>query len=273
MKNILLTALTASAIAAAPVMADEAVRSGTVCTRDGVAIAYDHYMRGSDTVIIICPGFYNSKSNRWMQKAVEIVRPAYDVIIFDFRGHGKSGGTYTWSAKEEADLDAILDYAHGRGYKHIGIIGFSLGAAVAVNTAASRGGIESMVLISCPSSFSMINFHFWEPGMFSDLMDNIDCKWDGKGARVANIFMHKDDPKKTIGRVKDTPILFIHGDKDWIVKDSHSRRLYEAAGEPKKLEIIPGGLHAERLIQAAPDKMQELIRDWFLKTLKRKDIS
>jgi len=262
---IFITALSA-ALLASNSAALEAV-SGEVCTRDRVKISYEHYKAGSGSVIIVCPGFYNSKTNRWMRKTVDLVFPAYDVIIFDFRGHGQSGGKFTWSAKEDMDVDAVLDYAKACGYKHIGIIAYSLGAAAAVNAAAARDDIESMVLISCPSSFRSIDFCFWEPGIFSDLKDNIDCKWEGKGARSGNIFLSKKDPIDAIGRIKHTAILFIHGDNDWVIKERHSKKLYAAANTYKEIEIIKGGLHAERLVQFHHDTVKKLILDWFAKTL------
>jgi pimeloyl-ACP methyl ester carboxylesterase len=242
--------------------------SGSVRTCDGVDISYDHYRRGFDSVIIVCPGFFNGKSNRWMRKACEMLSEKYDVIALDFRGHGSSGSKYTWSAREDLDLDAVLDYAISGGYKHVGILAFSLGAAAAVNEAAKRGGIESMVLISCPSKASGIDFHFWEPGMFSDLIDNIECKWEGKGARSGSMFMKKTDPVESIKNMKNTAVLFIHGDNDWVVKPRHSKRLYEAAPAKKKLEIVKGGLHAERLLQFHYESVKKMILDWFSETLK-----
>ena len=203
-----------------------------------------------------------------MRETVDIVASKYDAIIFDFRGHGKSGGKYTWSAKEDLDVKAVLDYAKAQGYKHIGVVAFSLGAAAAVNAAATRDDIESMVLISCPSSFRMVDFHFWEPAMLSDLFDNIGCKWGGKGARAGSILIPKKDPIDTIVSLKNTAILFIHGDTDWVVKDRHSRKLFDAAPGPKRIEIVKGGLHAERLIQADPEAMKALILGWFSDTIK-----
>jgi pimeloyl-ACP methyl ester carboxylesterase len=203
-----------------------------------------------------------------MRKTVELLSLTYDVIIFDFRGHGKSGGRYTWSAKEPLDLDVILNYARSCGYKHIGIVAFSLGAATAVNVASKNDDIGSMVLVSCPSKINMIDFNFWEPGMFSDLKEDMKCGWKGKGARTGNIFLHKNDPIDIIGSIKNTPMLFIHGDHDWVIKERHSKALYGAARGEKRLEIVKGGLHAERLIQADPEGMKKLILNWFFKTLK-----
>lgn len=242
--------------------------SGMLSTSDNIAISYDHYKRGFDSVIIVCPGFFNGKDNRWMRKSVDMLLGGYDVIIFDFRGHGKSGGRYTWSAKEGLDLDAVVNYAGSRGYKHIGVLAFSLGAAAAINDAVVRSDIESMVLISCPSSFQSIDFHFWEPGMWADLKDNIDCKWEGKGARAGSILLSKENPINSIGNVKNTALLFINGDKDWVIKPRHSKALYDKANTYKKMEIIKDGLHAERLLQFNYDSIKEIILDWFSKTLR-----
>ena len=250
--------------------ATQEIMSGVLRTKDNVSIAYDRYKNGFDSVIIVCPGFYNSKENRWMKKTVELLSSRYDVIIFDLRGHGKSGGKFTWSAREDKDINAVLDYAKSEGYKDIGIVAFSLGAASSINAASKRDDIDSMVLISCPSSFRMIDYHFWKPEMFVDLWDNVECNWQGKGARASHIFIPKEKPIKTIGKIKHTPMFFIHGDKDWVIKDRHSRKLYDAAKTDKKIEIIKNGLHAERLVQFHADRMQKLMLDWFAKSFKEK---
>jgi Predicted hydrolases or acyltransferases (alpha/beta hydrolase superfamily) len=241
--------------------------AGILYSSDKVPIAYEHSKKGSDTVVIVCPGFFNSKKNRWMRNIWNAVSTKYDTVIFDFRGHGESGGKFTWSAKEHFDLEAVLNHVKKCGYKRIGILAFSLGAAASAIIGGRRDDIDSMVLISCPMSFWRINYHFWEPGMWSDLKDNMECEWEGKGARVASLLIPKPKPIENIAKIKNTPILFIHGDKDWVIKDSHSKKLYEAAKTHKRLEIIKKGLHAERLIQQYPEKMKDLIGGWFADTL------
>lgn len=245
----------------------------TVYTKDKVPISIGSFRNGHPSVIVICHGFYNSKENRWMRKAAEALSLKYDVMMMDMRGHGKSGGRYTWSAKEDMDIDAVVDHAATLGYNNIGIMAFSLGAASAINSAALRKDIGSMVLISCPSKFEAINYHFWEPSMFCDLRDNISCGWQGKGARTTHLFIAKRKPIDSIRHIKDTPILFIHGDNDWVIKDSHSRKLFDAMQGPKRLEIISGGMHAERLIEFDTEGMMKLIIDWFDQTLRKPSLA
>lgn len=237
-------------------------------TKDGVKIAYEHFKNGFDSLVIICPGFFNSKANSAIRRSIELVADSRDVIIFDFRGHGQSGGKFTWTAKESLDLEAVLDHGVSCGYKKIGIIAFSLGAAVSIIVAAKRPEIKSMVLISAPYSFWDINYHFWEPEMLSDLKSMLDCKFEGKGVKMDHIFMDKERPMDRIPAVKDSAILFIHGAKDWVIKDYHSKKLYNSAMTyKKKIEIFNDGLHAERLIEQYPERMKELISSWFRETL------
>lgn len=240
----------------------------TLLTEDGVEIAYEHFKNGFDSVVIVCPGFFNSKANGAIRKAIGLVSGAHDAIIFDFRGHGKSGGKFTWTAKESLDLEAVIDHAVKGGYRKIGLMGFSLGAAIAIIVAAKRPEIKSMVLVSAPYSFWDINYHFWEPEMFSDLKAMIDCRFEGKGVKIDHIFMDKERPIDRIAAVKGSAILFIHGAKDWVIKDYHSKKLFNSATVyEKKLEIFSDGLHAERLIEQYPDRMKELVSGWFRETL------
>lgn len=263
-----ITLISAFFLAAQGVIFTESVLTGELKTKDNVSISYEYYKSERDTVVIICPGFYNSKDNRWMKKTVELIRPSYDVIIIDMRGHGSSGGKFTWGAKEDMDIETAVDFAKSEGYRHIGILAFSLAAGAAVNTASKRNDIESMVLISCPSDAGTINFHFWEPAMLTDLIDNIQCGWQGKGARTTHFFLRKEKPLKSIANIKNTAILFIHGTRDWVIKDLHSKKLYDAFPGKKKLHIAEGGLHAERLIEFKTEEMRKLILEWFGETLR-----
>jgi pimeloyl-ACP methyl ester carboxylesterase len=61
------------------------------------------------------------------------------------------------------------------------------------------------------------------------------------------------------GELAPKPLLLIHGDADTILSHESSQELYERAGEPKTLKILPGVGH--RLSEAA-DEVFDLVRDW-----------
>lgn len=175
----------------------------------------------------------------------------------DFRGHGRSGGLYTFSAREGADLEAVLDWSRER-YPSISLLGFSLGGAVAINTVARfPDSIRSLIVVGAPSAFEQIEYRVWKPEV---MYGGLRC-WDpGMGCRVGNPWLKKERSVETIRRVS-VPVLLIHGTRDFIVSHRHSERLYQAAGEPKRLELIEGGGHAEELYRHRPDKFLQLVRD------------
>ena len=66
------------------------------------------------------------------------------------------------------------------------------------------------------------------------------------------------------GELAPKPLLLIHGDADTILPHESSQALYDRAGEPKILKILPGVGH--RLSEAA-DEVFDLVRDWLLKKI------
>ena len=54
-----------------------------------------------------------------------------------------------------------------------------------------------------------------------------------------------DAERRAIDRIAtvEAPTLIIHGDADGIIPLPHARRLYDAAGEPKRMEVFDGADH------------------------------
>ena len=82
-----------------------------------------------------------------------------------------------------------------------------------------------------------------------------------------NPFLKKIRPIDIVDQISPTPILFIHGEKDWLIHPKHSRKLFEKAKERKALNIIEGGGHAERLFDMFPDQFENACVKWFQETL------
>jgi hypothetical protein len=80
--------------------------------------------------------------------------------------------------------------------------------------------------------------------------------------------LQKIRPIDIVDKISPTPVLFLHGEKDWLVKPSHSQRLFEKAKEPKALTIIKGGGHAERIFDKFHDQFVKICSDRFRETLK-----
>lgn len=228
-----------------------------VTTRDGVQIAFDLYQRpGRDTVLIICPGFFQSKNTPTFRNLTRALAEQRDVVCLDFRGQGDSSGLYTFSAKEGADLKAVLTWAHRR-YRHVALVGFSLGAATAIEVAGQDAGVEQVIAVSAPSDFKDIEFQVWKPRAIAA---GIKAMEPGVGCRPGNPWLTKPRPMDRVHQVK-VPILFVHGTADDTTFARHSERLFAVANEPKQLIFIPGG-HAEALYRQDPAGFIALLEDW-----------
>lgn len=243
--------------------------SGTLSTSDKEKIAYDYYKNNHSKAIIIAHGFYNSKDSVLLKKLAKNLSDEYDVFMFDFRGHGQSSGLFSWLTNEEKDLEAVLDYLDGK-YEKIGLVAFSLGGSVSINTLAQREGVDSLVCVSVPSELEKIDYKLLELSWEDDVvytMFNKEGK-KGKGVRPGPFWLKKKKPIKQVGKIK-IPILYIHGDKDWVIKLWHSEVLYEETNSKKKLIIIEGGPHAEYLMKDFSKEFTEEVKKWFEETLNK----
>lgn len=241
--------------------------TGTLLTSDRQRVAYCHYKTGHDKVIIIVHGFYNSKDAVILKKLAESVYGDYDVFMFDFRGHGKSSGFYTWTSKEGIDLKAALDYVEGK-YEKIAVLAFSFGASVAINTLAHDKRANSLLCVSPVSDPNKIDYQFWKLDLKGDLVYTLFTfeGLKGRGFRPGPFWFKKEKPVDNVAKIQ-IPILYIHGDRDWVIKPWHSQALYDKTQPKKRLVIIKGGPHAEYLIRDYFPQFSAEIKNWFQETL------
>lgn len=241
--------------------------SGILLTSDHQKIAYDHYNYGHDKVIVIVHGFYNSKDAVVLKKLALGLTDKYDVFMFDFRGHGKSSGLFTWTSKENRDLKAALDYLGGK-YKKTGMIAFSLGGSVAINILAHDKRVDSLICVSTASDFNKIDYQFWKLDWKGDLIYTLFTSEGrkGKGFRPGSFWLKKQKPIDNVDKLQ-IPILYIHGEKDWVIKPWHSQVLYNKTTSKKKLVVIKNGPHSEYLLRDFPEQFISEVKEWFKNTL------
>jgi len=238
-----------------------------VVASDGTKVYFDCYSRGHKNVVVIAHGFFNSKEAVLLKELGSEFKNQYDCIIMDFRGHGQTEGLFYWTAKECLDLQAVLECARTR-YDRVAVVGFSLGAATSLITAAKFNLIDSLVAVSAPASFEEIEFHFWDIDIENDIYYNTIGEGKiGKGVRPGPFWLPKDKPSAVVEKIK-IPVFYIHGDHDWLIRPWHSQVLYDKTQSQKKLAIIKNGPHAEYLVRKNRDEFVGLIQGWLNETIK-----
>ena len=157
--------------------------------------------------------------------AVALNRMGLSVLLFDYRGYGGNPGRPSEEglAADARAAQAWLAAQPDVDPQRIAYFGESLGAAVAVGLAVQRPP-AALVLRSPFTSLADVGaVHYpWLPvrRLLLDRYPSID--------RIASV---------------RAPLLVIAGDRDDIVPLSLSRRLYDAAVEPKRFVLVPGAGH------------------------------
>ncbi|MGD0336859.1 MAG: alpha/beta fold hydrolase [Candidatus Omnitrophota bacterium] len=250
-----------------PEAAIPAIVSGTLTTVDRQTISFQHFKNGHRFVIIIAHGYYNSKQCVVLQQLAKALGGEYDIFIFDFRGHGKSSGVFTWTSREGNDLRAVLDFIAPL-YSKIGLIAFSTGASISINLLANDKRVDSLICVGAPSDMSRIDYWVWALDWKGDMAYTfLDSRGRiGKGVRPGPFWLAKEKPINNVAKIT-IPIMFIHGSRDWVIRPWHSEALYQKAGGIKKIIFIKNGPHAEYLMRDYPEQFVREVKNWFLDTL------
>jgi fermentation-respiration switch protein FrsA (DUF1100 family) len=195
----------------------------TLEAEDGISIAAWHVphddARGS---ILFCHGNAGNIADR-LHSVKLLHELGYNVLIFDYRGFGESGGSPSefglYMDAEAAWLHLVEDRRVQP--QQIVVFGRSLGGAVAIEL-AGRHNPGGLVVESTFTSIADVGrIHF--PLLPVNLL-------------LTNRF----ESIEKVG-VLPCPKLFLHGSEDELIPLAVGRRLFEAAAPPKQFIQTPGG--------------------------------
>jgi len=171
--------------------------------------------------LLFCHGNAGNISHR-----LDSIRIFHDlrlsVLIFDYRGYGRSEGEPT-ERGTYLDAEAAFDFlvrAKGAAPSRIIVFGRSLGSAVAAELAVRRTAGALII----ESGFTSV------PDLGRKFFPHMPVK-------LISRFHYATIDK--VGRLR-LPKLFIHSPDDEIVPYAQGKQLFEAAGEPKEFLTIRG---------------------------------
>jgi fermentation-respiration switch protein FrsA (DUF1100 family) len=205
------------------------------------------------TTLIVCHGYRSSRAHT-LDVGLVLRARGLNVLLFDFRAHGASDGRYTSvGIREAGDLAGVVAYLISRpdvDPRRLGGLGFSMGAAALILAAAERPEIGAIVADSSYAALTDIlepSFRAYLPRPLRPFRGLVGPVARRAAERLAGVRVASIRPVDAIGRISPRPVLLIHGAADTLVPPTEALRLYDAAGEPKALWLVPRAGHARAL--------------------------
>jgi len=170
-----------------------------------------------------------------------------NVLIFDYRGFGRSEGEFSEQGLLE-DARAALGFTLDRpevSSDSLGFYGYSLGNVASIWLASEVADPRFLVAEAAFASASSLeqgalNLALPAGWLTSGSFDNAE--------RIRHI---------------DTPLLVLHGEDDDFVRfRDNGRVVYENAPWPKRLELVPVARHSDIPATMGSEAYQNLVMEW-----------
>ena len=222
---------------------------------------------GDKRPAVITTHGYSTNRSDIIVRSVAVARAGFVVFTFDWRRCGESEGeASTGGVAERMDIRAAVNTLTQQREidpERIAFYGFSMGAVMAILHAAEDSRIKAVAADSPYVSMKEITRHiiksmFIPPSIF---MASSAAAFKRKfGAPMESI-----DIAAAAARISPRPLLILKGDKDKVVPPKHPQAVYDAALEPKRIEINPNGGHFDN---ASPETLAGVVIPFLRDALK-----
>jgi alpha-beta hydrolase superfamily lysophospholipase len=212
-------------------------------TEDGLRLTGWWLPRPDTQRIVIGLGGHHSPKTDLLGIGSGLWRAGNNVLLFDWRSRGQSEiAQHSLAYYELRDAAAAIDYALARiPDARLGLVGFSMGASVALLLAAKSASVRAVVAdspftgIAEVIAYRAARLHL--PAQLVVPMADALTGWR-YGYRFGAV-----RPIEAIAALSPRPLLLIHGDADTIIPVSHAQQLFDTAREPKELWVVQGAEH------------------------------
>jgi pimeloyl-ACP methyl ester carboxylesterase len=191
--------------------------------------------------LLLCHGNAGNVGDRVLHAAL-LTAAGFDVLLFDYRGYGRSGGRPSEEGTyrdARAAFTCLLEQP-GVDPGRVFYLGESLGGAVALDLALERPPAGLVLLSAFTGVRELGRLHY--PFVPAPLVP---------------------DAYPALRRIHElrAPLLVLHGDRDEIVPLSQGRALFEAAPGPKRMHVFAGLGHND-LVPRAGAEFARVIAFW-----------
>jgi alpha-beta hydrolase superfamily lysophospholipase len=221
----------------------------SLTSEDGIPLqAWYIPANGPRGVVVILHGMDGMDASSFLPHATYLHEAGYASVVLDMRAHGRSGGNRIGFAFEEPqDVSAILNWIASQNELEdvpVALLGFSMGGATAIRTAAVRPDVNEVISVSSFSSIDKIlgqgmllmgapkeMIRIYTPFMRLGLLTLYEV-WPATAS-----------PEHDISLISPRPVLLLHGSADSQIPVEQAYVLQEAGGQNVELQIFEGADH------------------------------
>jgi uncharacterized protein len=198
--------------------------------------------------------FHGVADNRLgvLEHARVLLMAGYGVVMMDARAHGASEGpmaTYGWL--ERTDTRSIVDALEAAEHpRHLFALGESMGAGIALQSAAIEPRIEAVVAEAPFASLREASYDYaglrrspllgktlFAPGTWTLI-------WHAE--RLAGLPASEVSPERAV-TARAFPVFLICDAGDVALPCRHTLKIFNAAKGPKQMWVVPGAYHTAAL--------------------------
>ncbi len=219
-------------------------------------------------LVIEAHGYHSNRS--WDPPALPVAaalhHAGYAVLMFDFRDEGRSPGhQVSVGLYEQRDLLGAVDYARRLGYRRIGVIGYSMGAATALEVAATDSAVQAVVADSPFANLArFLHRHLTHWSGLPAWPFTPEILWELR--LCCHLNARRVDPVRDLRHIGQRPILLIAGTADHTVPDTDSETLYRELHRDHdrnaRLWLVAGAHHVGAY-SAEPKRYLERVTAFF----------
>jgi len=213
-------------------------------TSDGIELATRRWpvSDGARAVVVLAHGLTANKDEpRVVSLASELQRQGFDVIAYDSRGHGQSGGQCTLGDLERYDVAAVVEWARTRS-RRVVLVGASMGAVGVLAYATTAKDLAGVVTVSSPGEWRL-------PLRFRSVITaGLARTRTGRDfARRMNVriapWTSPESPRSLAERVS-VPLAVVHGRRDAIIPAGAGLARVIGVGPGRSVALVQSMGHA-----------------------------
>lgn len=208
-------------------------------SRDGTMLS-GWYLPSRDRSAIVLAHGTDATRLSVLDEARLLAAAGHGILLFDFPGHGESGGVVGFGPSATQAVQGALDFVASRSDidpAHLGALGFSGGGIAVAAAAAIDHRIKATALVATPGDAERQTIE--EYGRLGPV-----AVFGALSAyRLRGIRLERLRPQDDVAAIAPRYLAIFGGEEDGVVPVEEAQDLYAAARQPKQLYFVAHGDH------------------------------